>query len=266
VRIFDDYKQQVIDFYDRRSDYDNDFTRRRALRLIDEIALQNDQTVLDVATGTGFVAIALAGKVKQVIGVDFTPEMILRARQKVTAEKVLNLELIEADIEEIDWSEGSFDLITCSMAIALFRDIPKILHKWYRWLKIGGAIAFSCNNEDSHFMPLIDRVCQNTYGFPLPNLHTPIGTPEKCRQLLQNAGFGDISVRIEQLGQYLSLETARGFWKGQYFHPVDNPLSRLSSAEIETLIERYQAEIERNVTDRGIWQDMTTFFVTASKP
>ncbi len=135
-----------------------------------------------------------------------------------------------------------------------------MLAKWYQWLKKGGSVAFSCNNLESHFLPLISGVCRETYGFELPNLHTPIATPEKCHQLLENAGFTNISVNVEQLGRYLPLETAKNFWYGQYFHPQDNPLDRLSAAEIATLVNNYRREIEKNATDRGVWQDATTFF------
>jgi protein-L-isoaspartate(D-aspartate) O-methyltransferase len=260
-----DYQGQVIDFYARRHDYDDDFTQARALKLVNYLYLQKSQSVLDVATGTGFIAVAIAPKVKSVIGIDFTPEMIARAEKKLEALNIENISLINADIAAIDFAESSFDLITCSMAIALFADIPQVLGKWYQWLKKGGSIAFSCNNVESHFMPLIGRVCQETYGFELPNLHTPVATPEKCRQLLENAGFTNISVNVEQLGQYLPLETAKNFWYGQYFHPRNNPLDRLSAAEIATLVANYRREIEKNATDRGVWQDATTFFVTATK-
>jgi len=260
-----DYQRQVIDFYALRHDYDNDFTQARALKLVNYLYLQKSQSVLDVATGTGFIAVAIAPKVKSVIGVDFTPEMIARAEKKLEALNIENIDLINADIAAIDFAESSFDLITCSLAIALFPDIPQVLAKWYQWLKKGGSIAFSCNNLESHFLPLISGVCRETYGFELPNLHTPIATPEKCHQLLENAGFTNISVNVEQLGRYLPLETAKNFWYGQYFYPQHNPFDRLSAAEIATLVNNYRREIEKNATAQGVWQDATTFFVTASK-
>jgi ubiquinone/menaquinone biosynthesis C-methylase UbiE len=191
--------------------------------------------------------------------------MIARAEKKLEELNIENIDLINADIAAIDFAESSFDLITCSLAIALFPDIPQVLGKWYQWLKKGGSVAFSCHNLESHFLPLISGVCRETYGFELPNLHTPIATPEKCHQLLENAGFTNISVNVEQLGRYLPLETAKNFWYGQYFYPQHNPFDRLSAGEIATLVNNYRREIDKNATDRGVWQDATTFFVTASK-
>ena len=49
-----EYKQQIIDFYDKRNNYDNDFTQNRALMLCELIPLKLGQTVLDVATGHRF--------------------------------------------------------------------------------------------------------------------------------------------------------------------------------------------------------------------
>jgi protein-L-isoaspartate(D-aspartate) O-methyltransferase len=112
-----DYQRQVIDFYARRHDYDNHFTQARALKLVNYLYLQKSQSVLDVATGTGFIAVAIAPKVKSVIGIDFTPAMIARAEKKLEELNIENIDLINADIAAIDFAESSFDLITCSMAI-----------------------------------------------------------------------------------------------------------------------------------------------------
>lgn len=51
------YKTDVINFFDSRTSYDNDYTIRRALPLLELIPLKTGQKVLDLATGTGIMAI-----------------------------------------------------------------------------------------------------------------------------------------------------------------------------------------------------------------
>ena len=82
------YKKTVIDFFDGRTHYDNDVTVRRALPLLETVTLKSGQQVLDVATGTGIIAIAAAqavGSTGSVNGVDFSAEMLRQARDKSQA-------------------------------------------------------------------------------------------------------------------------------------------------------------------------------------
>jgi protein-L-isoaspartate(D-aspartate) O-methyltransferase len=80
------YKQEVIDFFNSRTSYDNDYTIRRTLPLLELAQLQKGQKVLDLATGTGIIAIAAAqivGSEGKVIGVDFSSGMLEQARRKI---------------------------------------------------------------------------------------------------------------------------------------------------------------------------------------
>ncbi len=262
-----EYKQEIIAFYDARTNYDNDFTYRRAIPLVELAHLQPGQHVLDVATGTGIVAIAaseLVGSEGKVIGVDFTPGMLDQARRKITAAGLQNIELIEADADSINFEDERFDAIFCATAIVLLSDIPAALHNWYRWLRNGGIVAFSCWSTTSFFTLVITKVCTK-YGFSLPNLHEPLGSPEKCRTLLQEIGFKDIEIKTEQFGSYLSLDDAKNFWKGTWLYPNGHPLLHLSGEQIEQLKAEFRAEIEKIATDKGVWQENTTFFVTGKK-
>jgi protein-L-isoaspartate(D-aspartate) O-methyltransferase len=99
----------------------------------------------------------------------------------------------------------------------------------------------------------------------LPNLHEPLGSPEKCRTLLQEIGFKDIEIKTEQFGSYLSLDDAKNFWKGTWLYPNGHPLLHLSGEQIEQLKAEFRAEIEKIATDKGVWQENTTFFVTGKK-
>lgn len=262
-----EYKQEIRAFYDARTNYDNDFTYRRAIPLVELAHLQPGQHILDVATGTGIIAIAAAEKVGsegKVIGVDFTPGMLEQARRKIAAAGLQNIELIEADAEAISFNDESFNAIFCATAIVLLSDIPAALGNWYRFLKKGGIVAFSCWSTTSFFTPVIIKVCAK-YGFSLPNLHEPLGNPEKCYTLLQEVGFQDIEIKTEQFGSYLSLDEAKNFWKGKWLHPNGHPLLQLSDEKIEQLKAEFRAEVERLATDKGVWHEITTFFVTAHK-
>lgn len=262
-----EYKQEIRAFYDARTNYDNEFTYRRAIPLVELAHLQTGQQILDVATGTGIIAIAaseIVGSTGKVIGVDFTPGMLDQARHKIAAAGLQNIELIEADAESINFENERFDAIFCATAIVLLSDINASLHNWYRWLRKGGIVAFSCWSATSFFTPVIIKVCAK-YGFSLPNLHEPLGSPQKCHTLLQDVGFQDIELKTEQFGNYLSLDEAKNFWKGKWLYPNGHPLLQLSQEQIEQLKAEFRVEVETLLTDRGVWQENTTFFVMGKK-
>jgi protein-L-isoaspartate(D-aspartate) O-methyltransferase len=259
------YKQEVIDFFNSRTTYDNDYTIRRALPLLDLVPLQKKQKVLDLATGTGIIAIAAAQIVSEgkVIGVDFSSGMLVQAQQKIDKLGLQNIELIEADAEYINFDDESFDIIFCSTAIVYFRDIPAALSKWYRLLKKGGVVAFSCCSEESCEAPRIIATCAK-YNISLSNINDPTGTPDKCQDMLAKAGFKDIKVKSQQFGFYRSLEQAKQ-WNGGWFHPRENPLLYVSPEQMAELKAEYCQQIEALVTEQGVWYENMIFFVTACK-
>ena len=107
----DSYKQQVTAFFDQRTQYDNNFTYNRAIKLLECIPLFSGEKILDVATGTGIIAIAASetvGNTGTVIGVDISQVMLEQARKKIAEAKINNIQLIESDIDNIDFPENSF--------------------------------------------------------------------------------------------------------------------------------------------------------------
>ncbi|WP_234017171.1 class I SAM-dependent methyltransferase [Nostoc sp. 'Lobaria pulmonaria (5183) cyanobiont'] len=134
----DIYKQQLKEFYGSRTNYDHEKDTRHPLEakiLLEFVTLHSGQKILDVATGTGLVAIPAAEKVGSegyVIGIDITPGMLHQARLKIAAARLQNIELIEADAEYFNFSDNTFDVVFCCEAIVLFPDIIAILKKWYK--------------------------------------------------------------------------------------------------------------------------------------
>jgi ubiquinone/menaquinone biosynthesis C-methylase UbiE len=265
------YKQQIITDFNSRTEYDNDFRYRFAQPLIELAKLKPGQKVLDVATGTGIVAIAAAeivGDEGYVVGVDISSGMLAQARQKIAALALKNIEFknidfIEADAEYLDFQDNSFDIIFCSAAIVYLTDIPTALRHWYRFLKLGGLVAFSCNTETAFTASILFREKAQIYGISIPNPNELLGTPEKCQYLLQQAGFKNIKIVTQQFGFYLN--DAEAAWKANANSAYGYPVFQLPLEKLAQFKAEYIAEIQASSTEQGFWHDVSSLFVFAHK-
>lgn len=268
-----DYKQQIADLYSRRSpSYDEgDWHPQIARHLIEYVRIHPGQHVLDIATGTGLVAIAAAERVGsdgRVVGVDISAGMLERARQKVDALGLHNIELFLADAETLNFPANRFDRILCSSALIWMADLAAALRLWYRFLKPGGILGFHAFADTAFVGGVISQKVMKKYGVSL-TLNQPTGTVEKCYELLRQAGFEAIKIEPEQYGSYISLERAKQMWTGSE-NPAPgqfpNPLSQLSPQQLKRAKAEFEAELKALETDRGIWNDITIFFALGRKP
>lgn len=260
------YKQQIINDFNNRQNYENEFHRRAANRLVELAKLQPGQTVLDIATGTGLAAIAAAqivGSTGCVLGTDFAVGMLQQARQKVLALGLTNIEFESVDADEQELQENQFDVILCSSAIVYLTDIPKALHRWHNALKPGGMVVFSCLGESSPTASVLFRKVVKRYGITIPNPNELLGSFDKCCQMLQAIGFENIEIATEQFGFYL--KEAEAIWTGNA-----NSAFGLQGVEWsqqwEQCKQEYFSELNAAFTAEGFWNDITMFFVAGYKP
>ena len=267
-----EYKQQVIDFFDRRTAYDleGDSHPYEANKLLEFAAdIQDGQTVLDLATGTGLVAIAAAKQTASgsVIGVDMSSGMLSQARSKMSALGIENLELIEADIESINFLSEQFDAIFCCSTIMYASDIPSLIDKCYGWLRSGGNLAFSTSAKTAYWADIQVKVCRDLFGIEYPHILRPLWTPQKCQELLKQSGFRNIETECDRQGKYLVLDEYPVSISCEETHmmPEANPLVNLTASQKEKLQSAYQQAIDDLVTEKGLWSDRSLLFVTAQK-
>ena len=112
---------------------------RRAL--VAEVLAARPRRVLDVATGTADVALALAAAgVPEVVGVDLAEEMLVRGRAKAT-QAGLAVRLERADAEALPFADGAFDAVTCAFGVRNFAHLSHGLAELRRVLRPGGTLA-----------------------------------------------------------------------------------------------------------------------------
>lgn len=111
--------------------------------LIRLLSPQRDQKALDLATGTGFTAVALAKHVSWVSGLDKTEQMLEQARKYAKEENVNNVTFVTGDVEEMPFDPESFDIVTSRRAPHHFVDKNKFLVEAVRVMKNGGLLGIS---------------------------------------------------------------------------------------------------------------------------
>ncbi len=98
--------------------------------------------VLDVATGTGNTAFALAPHVAHVVGLDLTPEMLTQARRVAAERGAENVAWVIGDAGSLPFDDGHFDLYFVRAAPHHFPDLDRSLLEADRVLKPGGRACF----------------------------------------------------------------------------------------------------------------------------
>jgi demethylmenaquinone methyltransferase/2-methoxy-6-polyprenyl-1,4-benzoquinol methylase len=114
--------------------------RKRVLQLV---AAKNPETILDIATGTGDLAILMAKtNAKNIIGLDISSGMLEVGKKKI-AEKKLDsvIEMVLGDSENMPFPDNHFDAITVSFGIRNFETLETGLQEIFRVLKPSGIFV-----------------------------------------------------------------------------------------------------------------------------
>jgi len=118
------------------------FTTPTAARLVRHAGITANQRVLDVACGTGVVAITSARSGARVSALDLTPQLLERARENAQAARV-EIDFREGDVEQLPFEDNAFDAVLSQFG-HMFAPRPDVaLKEMLRVLKPGGTIAFS---------------------------------------------------------------------------------------------------------------------------
>uniref|UniRef100_UPI004047239E bifunctional demethylmenaquinone methyltransferase/2-methoxy-6-polyprenyl-1,4-benzoquinol methylase UbiE n=1 Tax=Polaribacter sp. TaxID=1920175 RepID=UPI004047239E len=114
--------------------------RKKVVKIVGE---KNPKQILDIATGTGDLAIMMADlHPDKVIGLDISAGMLEVGKEKIAKEDLSDvIEMMVGDSENMPFEENSFDAITVSFGVRNFANLNKGLQEIYRVLKPGGVLV-----------------------------------------------------------------------------------------------------------------------------
>src|SRR4051794_28132392 len=159
--------------------------------LVDHADLRAGSEVLDVATGSGNAAIAAARLGCDVIGVDYVPSLLERARERAMAEG-LDVEFVEGDAEALPFPDASFDAVTSVFGCMFAPDHARAAGELSRVCRPGGRIALASWTPEGFIGELFRTVGAHVpppAGVPSPMLW---GTEAHLREL-----FGDAIASLD---------------------------------------------------------------------
>lgn len=114
--------------------------RRKVVKILKN---KNPQTILDIATGTGDLAINLVDTgADKIIGLDISKGMLAVGKKKISEKKLdSTIEMVVGDSENLQFEDSSFDAVTVAFGVRNFEDLQKGLHEIRRVLKTGGTLV-----------------------------------------------------------------------------------------------------------------------------
>lgn len=179
--------------------------RRKLVRIM---ATHNPEFILDLATGTGDLAIAAASiNPKSIIGTDIAEEMLEIGKKKI-AKKKLNhiISLQKADSENLPFESQIFDAAMVAFGVRNYEDLPKGITEMCRVLKPGAyayILEFSKPRSfpmkqlyyfySYYILPTIGRLVSkhsSAYTY-LPESVAAFPRDDKFVEIMKNAGFSE---------------------------------------------------------------------------
>lgn len=137
----------MSDQYDHLDGYVADADLGLGCGLPTEFAkIRKGDTVVDLGSGAGndvFVARHEVGDEGKVIGIDFTPAMIEKARRNAETLGYTNVDFVQGDIEAMPLADGIADVVISNCVLNLVPNKPAVLSEIYRVLKPGGHFSIS---------------------------------------------------------------------------------------------------------------------------
>ena len=185
---------------------------------VSKTGLQPGGLALDVATGTGRMARLLAqcNDDSRIVGVDFCPDMLSKARARLSVlPHKKRIHLISGDALRLSFPDDTFDCVTISFALRNVVSIADAFHEMTRVVKPGGrVVSLELTRPTSwfvkpiyhvylrHIMPYIGSLISGSreaYNY-LPQSILEFSSPEEVKRVMEEAGLQEVETYRLTLG------------------------------------------------------------------
>ncbi|MCL4153297.1 UNVERIFIED_CONTAM: hypothetical protein GTU68_022953 [Idotea baltica] len=186
-------------------------------RVVAILKKERPKTILDIATGTGDLAIALTKtEAEKIVGLDISPGMLAVGKEKVQQKKLEStIEMVVGDSEKLSFKDNSFDAVTVSFGVRNFETLETGLTEILRVLKPKGTLVVLETSvptktpfkQGYHFytrnvLPVIGKIFSkdnSAYGY-LSESASVFPHGENFNNILRKIGFIDVTNKPQTFG------------------------------------------------------------------
>ena len=241
-----------------------EFFHHAAAHLPDIFQFQGHEHLLDVATGTGIAAAALAPALPRgkITGIDLSEGMLAQARARAQSLGLDNIDVHCMDMQQIEFDDGHFDGSNCSFGLFFLPDMLGLLQHITTKVKTGRQVV-ACSFYQGSFEPNIDLFLERIqrYGVaPPPFSWKKISTEEQLHALYTGAGLSDIKIQRHNIGY--ALNDAEAWWRVIWYAGFRGLVAQLDEAQLIQFKQEHLAEIAALKTARGIPLNVEALFAS----
>jgi enediyne biosynthesis protein CalE5 len=230
-------------------------------RMLDLVALEPGDEVLELACGPGGAGLAAAARVGptgNVLLSDVAAEMVAVAAARAEQQGIANVATATLDLEQIDQPDGRFDVVLCREGLMFAVDPARAVGEIHRVLRPGGRLAAAvwASPAQNPWLGLVLDAVSEATGFPVPPPGIPgpfsLADATALEQVVTAAGFTEVA--IEEVASPLRAPTFEAWWERTLAlaGPLATIVAGLPGEVTETVTTQLRASVEPYTTASGL--------------
>ena len=225
------------------------FTGAFAADLVDRLGVGPDDTVLDVAAGTGAFALRAAARGAEVLATDFAPGMVETLERAAAKRTGGRLRAAVMDGQALDLADDSFTVAASNVGVIFFPDIAAGLRELARVTRGGGRLGLTSWRNDA---PRLSRLAAEAIRAAAPEVSLPaatdhpLGSADGCATMLAANGWR--AVEVHSVQHDLVVPDPPAFFRSlsEWSAPVVPLVAGLDAAQLDAAADAFTAVVRRH--------------------